>query len=98
MASISNKSLELLTLVGDHTEWEGDERPGRTLTRYFIPTNHDKQEWSKTLGSYVIVSGGGDASAFLSLERKGLIRKERTATYAFSITEDGLSVLAEAKR
>lgn len=97
MATLSAKARELLTLVGDHTEWEGDERPGTTLRRYFIPTDHGKSEYSTTLQRRVIVSGGGDAASFRALERKGLIRKERTATYAYSITEDGLLALAKAE-
>jgi len=84
MKPISQRALELLKLVDAATQWEGDERPGLKLTRYYVPRYGTG------------VSGAGDAAVFLGLERRGLIRNiAKTSRYSFAITEDGIAELAK---
>jgi hypothetical protein len=95
---ISPRGHKLLTLIGDATTWEGDERPGRVLASYFVPSA--KPMYSPTLGEFIDVSTGGDASALRSLERAGLIVRMKpnasggTERYYYRISEDGIAALA----
>lgn len=83
---LSENQIRLLKIVDNATEWHGDIRPGASLKCYFIPRSGFKPGFDTW--------GAGDAASFKALERKGLIRKEPIADYAYSITEDGLLALS----
>lgn len=73
--------LELLAKIDASTEWEGDERPGNALKSYWYP-------------HYGSVSGAGDAATLRAMERRGLIQRQRASEYSYSITEEGILLLA----
>lgn len=79
---LSRRGRELLALVNERSTWEGDERPGRVLTSYFIP---------RPIASDP--SGPGDAAAFRGLVARGYIKRRGAAPYAYVITEDGILAL-----
>jgi hypothetical protein len=82
---ISQRALELLKLVDAATQWEGDERPGPKLARFYVPRVGD--------GVY----GPEDAASFRALERRGLIKPmPKTGRYSYAITEDGARGVGEA--
>lgn len=86
MASkLSERAIELLTMIDARTTWEGDERPGRVLTCYFVPKYGGREP-----------SGSGDVAILKSLERKGYVKAQRLH-FSYSITEDGIAVLAAAE-
>lgn len=91
---LSKRAVTLLALVNAYTVWEGDERPGKVMQRFWVPQS--RPQWLESANTYVDVTGGGDARALRSLAGKGLIRHERATEYSFSITEDGIKALAEA--
>lgn len=100
MRKLSERALLLLEIIDASTTWEGDERPGRRLTRYFIP--NVAGHWVERLKTRVFVSTGGDAAALRGLETKSLIRATKpgeggSARYYFAITEDGIAALAAAR-
>jgi hypothetical protein len=98
----SERAETLLTLINDCTVWEGDERPGRKLARYFYPRVDGI--WSPTLNRLVKVSTAGDASALRALESKGLIARMKPTEhsgpdrYCYAITEDGILALSRPAR
>lgn|SRR4030066_477785 len=81
---LSVRGLDLLKIINEATEWEGDARPGTRLTRYYCPRYGDG------------VSDAGDANILRALERHGLIRRPKTEIenrYVYEITEEGIFAL-----
>ena len=81
---LNERAFEILKIVNEATEWEGDVRPGSVLTRYYAPRYRDG------------ISGAGDAAILRSLEKRGLICRPRTEIsnpYVYAITEDGIFAL-----
>jgi hypothetical protein len=90
---LSASAYELLTLIDEATKWEGDQRPGAKILRYWVPKA--TSEYSLTLKKTVYISGPGDASIIRSLRRHGLVKQEPLVDYACSITEEGILALEE---
>lgn len=91
---LSDRALEVLQLIGEYTEWEGDARPGSKLVRVFTP--HWADMHCKALDRLMDVQGPGDAAILKMLERRGLTAPMRDiGRYACAITEDGLAALAD---
>ena len=91
MKKLSDRALELLQLIDDYTLWEGDIRPGEAMIQYFVPSPYEMH--CKTLSRLIDVHGPGDANILKMLARRGLT-KEEFSVYSYSITEDGIAVLA----
>jgi len=77
----------LLILVYDYTKHE-DNDWSKPLTRYYVPGGGP--DWSETLKELIKPQGSGDAAIFKSLARRGWIKKQPIADYAYALTEDGL--------
>jgi len=92
---LSQRAYEILTVIDDHTKWEGDTRPGSSLSRYWYPPLDTCNNWSETLGRNVYISGSGDCAILRSFARKGLTKSipNMIREYACHITEDGMIAL-----
>ena len=87
---INKSQHDLLTLIDDHTKWEGDERPGQKLVHYWVPD----RDWSKTLNRHIRVGGSGDASMIRGFMRNGFVTPmEQAVKYGCAITGLGMVVL-----
>lgn len=79
---ISERAMEILRIINEATEWEGDVRPGEVLIKYYVPKYRDG------------ISDAGDACILRSLEKRGLIRRPRRTSidnrYVYEITEEGI--------
>ena len=90
--SLTRRSLELLQLTAEHTGCHGGA--------FFIPSAYPM--WCEALKLHLCVSGAGDAAAFRSLERRGLIVRPETTgleymKYIYRITDAGLAAIAKAE-
>ena len=81
---------ELLTLIREHTEFEGQDA-SNPISRYWVPP-HRGSQYSEALNSDVNVTGSGVASSLKGMERKGWIKAQRF-NYSYSITEEGIVAL-----
>jgi hypothetical protein len=90
---LNARQYEVLTLVDEHSEWHGTDRPGAELTGYFVPR---KRAYSKLLKKEILLSGGGDANTFNFFIRNGLVTSIPTLNpYACYITEKGMQSLEQ---
>ena len=84
---LSDRQRLLLLLIDDVSQWEGDERPGKVNTRFWIP---HAEQWAEVLKTQVSVCGT-DFSCLGALHRRGLIAPVKTTLpHAYLITEDGI--------
>lgn len=104
MGHFSTRAMVLLSIVEEATQWEGDERPGQKLTRYYYPRDDRIGVWLSRWNRFECqVGGSGDSRIFDSLERKGLIRRMKPEVttgsdrYCYVITEDGIKAVADDK-
>jgi hypothetical protein len=57
--------------------------------KYFYPRS--RPMWLTLIGDHILVNGSGDASAFRSLLKKGLVKSmNQSNPYACRITEEGI--------
>lgn len=94
-SKLSPRAYELLTLISDRTQKEGNE-----IKSFFYPGATLSWHFSKTLNRSLLIYGSGDAAVLRSLERKGLIEayKPDVYKYSYSITSKGSDILKETSR
>ncbi len=90
---LSERALILLSIVDDKTD--RDWSTGKQ-NLFFVPTTGTYYPRVRGKDYPTQVSGAGDAAAFKSLERRGLIERPSTrmsGDYIYAITEEGRMVI-----
>lgn len=84
---MTEKQHELLSLIADHTRFEGDCTDG-AIAQFWVPGK--RNDYCSSLNKDIWIDGAGAANCLKGMERKGWIKQQSVGKYSYSITEEGL--------